>query len=189
MANIRVTCPACNTQLEIGDEHAGQEVECGNCLQVFVAKGPAPEPPKEPVVFGLPPKSAPKESAPPKRRRRRDDDDDDYEHDRDRRSRRDDDDYEYDRRSRRGEDTSGADGMAVAALVLGILSLPLVCCWWAGLPLAALAIIMGSLGMKSRTQGGLGTAGLVLGIISACLVAFLFMLSAGGGAWGRFPFR
>jgi hypothetical protein len=77
--------------------------------------------------------------------------------------------------------------MAIASLVLGILSLPLVCCWWAGLPLAALAIIMGSLGMKSRDQSGLATAGLVLGIISTCL-GFLFV--AGMGArWGAFPWR
>lgn len=184
MANIRVTCPACNTQLEIGEEHAGQEVECGNCLQVFIAKAPEKEGPKIKVVFGLPEKTEPKEP-PPKRRRRRDDDDDDYEHDR---RRRDDDDYDYDRRDRRGSDTGGADGMAIAALVLGILSLPLVCCWWAGLPLAALSIIFGSLGMKSRDQSGLATAGLVLGIISACLVAFLFV--AGMGArMGGFPFR
>lgn len=185
MANIRVTCPACNTQLEIGEEHGGQEVECGNCLQVFIAKAPEKEGPKAKVVFGLPEKPAEPKEPPPKRRRRRDDDDDDYEHDR---RRRDDDDYDYDRRDRRGAETGGADGMAIASLVLGILSLPLVCCWWAGLPLAALAIIMGSLGMKSRDQSGLATAGLVLGIISACLVAFLFV--AGMGArWGAFPWR
>lgn len=184
MANIRVTCPACNTQLEIGEEHAGQEVECGNCLQVFIAKAPEKEGPKVKVVFGLPEKPEPREP-PPKRRRRRDDDDDDYEHDR---RRRDDDDYDYDRRDRRGPDTGGADGMAIASLVLGILSLPLVCCWWAGLPLAALAIIMGSLGMKSRDQSGLATAGLVLGIISACLVGFL-LVGGLGARWGAFPWR
>ncbi len=185
MANIRVTCPECKTQLEIGEEHAGQEVECGNCYKVFIAKAPEKEGPKVTVVFGLPPKSEPKEAERPRRRRRRDDDDDDYEHDR---RRRDDDDYDYDRRARRGEDTGGADGMAIAALVLGILSLPLVCCWWAGLPLSVLAIIFGSLGLKSRDQSGLATAGLVLGIIAACLVGFLFVVGM-GGRWAAFPWR
>src|SRR6266545_1272321 len=40
MANIRVTCPACKSELEIDETFDGQEVECGNCLEVFTAKGP-----------------------------------------------------------------------------------------------------------------------------------------------------
>ena len=40
MANIRVTCPACKSELEIDAEFEGQEVECGNCLEVFKAKRP-----------------------------------------------------------------------------------------------------------------------------------------------------
>lgn len=40
MANIRVTCPTCKQELEIDAQYIGQEVECGSCLQVFVAKDP-----------------------------------------------------------------------------------------------------------------------------------------------------
>ncbi len=40
MATIRVTCPTCGKALEVGAEYDGQEVECGECLQVFVARGP-----------------------------------------------------------------------------------------------------------------------------------------------------
>ncbi|MBY0457120.1 MAG: hypothetical protein K2V38_07275, partial [Gemmataceae bacterium] len=44
MPDIRVTCPACKTQLEIDAAHEGQEVECGNCLEVFVASTKKPKP-------------------------------------------------------------------------------------------------------------------------------------------------
>ena len=54
MASIRVTCPMCGKLLEVGAEHAGQEVECGECLQVFVAE--VPRPPKiKAVTNDLPP--------------------------------------------------------------------------------------------------------------------------------------
>lgn len=177
MANIRVTCPTCKTELEVGAEHAGQEVECGNCLQVFVAKGPERPGPKVPAVLGLP-GPAPKPKPKPKRRRDTDDDD---EYDHDRRPRDDDfDDYD-DYRPSRASDSSGADGLAVASLVLGILALPFVCCWPLGLPLAALAVVMGAVGLRSRDNHGLAVAGLVLGIVSACIVGFILTLGIGGG--------
>lgn len=177
MANIRVTCPTCKTELEVGAEHAGQEVECGNCLQVFVAKGPERPEPKAPAVLGLPgPAPKPK----PKPKRRRDTDDDEYDHDR--RPRDDDfDDYD-DYRPSRASDSSGADGLAVASLVLGILSLPFVCCWPLGVPLAALAVVMGAVGLRSRDNHGLAVAGLVLGLVSLCLLAFAFFVGFGGWA-------
>ena len=40
MANIRVTCPACKTTLEIDKKFEGEEIECGNCLEVFKAERP-----------------------------------------------------------------------------------------------------------------------------------------------------
>ena len=45
MANIRVSCPTCKAELEIDAQYVGQEVECGSCLQVFVAQDPAAAPP------------------------------------------------------------------------------------------------------------------------------------------------
>ena len=40
MATIRLTCPACARMLEVGADAAGKEVECGECLEVFIAKAP-----------------------------------------------------------------------------------------------------------------------------------------------------
>lgn len=190
MANIRVTCPACRTELEVGAEHAGQEVECGNCLEVFVARppggasasgtrtgpgtGPAPVP-----GYGSP-RSEP--ASRPVRKRRRDDDDD-YEHDR----RRDDyDDYD-DPPPRRG---SEGDGAAIASLVLGIFALVLSCCWMFSLPLGLSATITGGLGLKSRYNRGSAVAGLILGIISMCIATFfMFFFIFGNAAGNRGQFR
>ena len=92
MATITVNCPTCDCQLELDAAHRGQEVECGSCHQVFVAK--------------------PQRSDRDDRERRRDRDRDDDEDDRPsrrrrRRSRRDDDDYDddfYDRQRRRAQE-------------------------------------------------------------------------------------
>lgn len=39
MANIRVKCPTCESELELDEAFAGQEVECGSCGHVFIARG------------------------------------------------------------------------------------------------------------------------------------------------------
>ena len=80
MANIRVTCPTCKADLEISKEHLGKEVECGSCLQAFVAEDPKSK--KKPY----------------KMRRPKNEDRDDDDRSRKRRPRRDDDeedDYDY----------------------------------------------------------------------------------------------
>ena len=48
MPNIRVTCPTCKTELEVDAAHEGQEVECGNCLQVFIESDVPSKLPKHP---------------------------------------------------------------------------------------------------------------------------------------------
>jgi predicted Zn finger-like uncharacterized protein len=83
MANIRVTCPACKSELEIDAAFDGQEVECGNCLEVFTAKKPGgagssdtgkiPGAGRESASGSGRSKPADK----PARKKRRDDDDDD----------------------------------------------------------------------------------------------------------------
>src|SRR5262249_24789296 len=138
MSTIRVTCPTCNSELEVDAEFDGQEVECGNCLQVFVAKGPKSSQSSRPSGTGgtkipgastggsspKPPTEEP-ERKPAKRRSRRDDDDDDAEHDRRRRDDYDDDEDYYSPPPRR----SGAGtGLATTSLILGILSIPMACC-------------------------------------------------------------
>lgn len=155
MADIRVTCPTCKTQLEIDAVHEGEEVECGNCLQVFVATAKKPGDSGGGRVRGATSRS----------RASRDDDDDD----RPRRRRRDDDDDDddyYDRPRRR---SGGGSGMAITALVLGIISLPACCCPIVGIMTSLGAIVTGSLGMKSQEGKGMAVAGLVMGIIGLIL--------------------
>jgi predicted Zn finger-like uncharacterized protein len=144
MAAIRVTCPTCKTELEIDERHAGQEVECGSCLQVFVAKDPNAR------------EEAPAASSTGKRpyKARRDSDEDDEDRPRrKRRSRRDNEygDYEddyADRPARRHPPKSrlayillgiflgklgvhnfyaGRTGPGVAQLVIFLVSWPLMC--------------------------------------------------------------
>ena len=72
------------------------------------------------------------------------------------------------------------NGMAVASLVCGILSLVLVCFGmfaWIGLVLGILAIVFGVLGNK-KEKDGKATAGLVMGIIGAAICAIVFVSCA-----------
>jgi hypothetical protein len=100
----------------------------------------------------------------PDDRRRWDEDDED---DRPRRRRREDDDEDEDDRPRRRAKSGGSNGMAVTALVLGILSL--FCSFLTGLP----AIVFGFLGLAraSKTGSGKGMAitGMVLGLVGTIL--------------------
>ena len=72
--------------------------------------------------------------------------------------------------------------LPIIAMVLGILSLPLVCCWggaWLGIP----AAIVGYLGMRNAdsdperyTGRGMAIAGLVMGIVSfLCTMIVIFL--------------
>ena len=183
MANIRVTCPACKTELEVDASHEGQEVECGNCLEVFKAKPPGssaagggkiPGAGSRPGGSGGSGRGRSDRPAPKKRRR---DDDDDYDHDR----RRDDDEFDdYDPRPRRsgGE----GDGAATASLVLGIIAVVLFCCWPISGPVGLIAAVCGGLGLKSRNNRGQAIAGLALGVIGMALAA-LFLLGFGLGGF------
>jgi len=81
------------------------------------------------------------------------------------------------------------NGLAVASLVLGILSLPL--CWLLGIP-ALLAIIFGAVGLKQINQQpaasggrGLAIAGLVLGIVSLVIFVLLIALGNNGFRFNR----
>jgi hypothetical protein len=168
MANIRVTCPTCGKVLEVGAEHAGEEVECGECFQVFVAEGP-PKPKIKAVSTPDPPGMKRK----PKRRR---DDDDDYEHDQER-DEYDDDDYEPPHR-RGGGRGSGASGTAVAGLIVGVLALLTSCCPLTGIGLGVLAMVLGAAGKKHPGGAGTGAAATVLGsialVISVGVIVWLF---------------
>ena len=79
--------------------------------------------------------------------------------------------------------TGKGNGMAVAALVLGIIAI--VLCWavWGGIVVGVLAIIFGAVGLgAAKTSGvgrGMAMTGLVLGIIAAALsVLWFFVIAA-----------
>ncbi|MFM8271550.1 MAG: DUF4190 domain-containing protein [Gemmata sp.] len=178
MADIRVTCPKCKTQLEIGSEHEGQEVECGSCLQVFTA---TTKKPKENDLEASGGGGKIKGSTKPRAARDRDDDDDEDDRPR-RRSRRDDDDDfddddEYYDRPRR---KSGGSGLAIASLILGIFSIILACCCGLfSLPVSIAALVCGALGMKNPEGKGMAVAGLVLGIIAIVLAIINVVIGIG----------
>lgn len=159
MAYVRVQCPACNAELEIDEQHLGQEVECGSCLQTFVAQDA---------------------SARPSSRGRRSERDDDRDEDRPRRrrSRRaaDDDDYDYSPpRARSG----GGNALGVVSLIFGILSYPLMCCCYLNIPTALVAIVCGAIGLSNPQSKGLSIAGLILGGLNLLVFGALFLFGLG----------
>jgi hypothetical protein len=79
-----------------------------------------------------------------------------------------------------------SNGLATAALVLGIIGVFLFWTVWAGLLLGTLAIIFGAIGRSNAKHGapnqGSATAGLVLGIVSvlASISFLVFIISVAG---------
>ena len=66
-------------------------------------------------------------------------------------------------------------GMAIAAMVLGIVSLALSCVAYIGIPCAIIAIVLGFVARSKAAAGtgsgrGMATAGIVCGLISIVLV-------------------
>lgn len=166
MANIRVKCPTCESELEIDSAHEGQEVECGNCLQVFVAERPRP-------------KSSSSASTPTSKKPAKKRDDDDEAQDRPRKSRRrrrddDDDDYAPPRRG------GGGNGLATVSVVLGGFSIVMaVCCGLCSLPLSIAAIVTGSIAMKEPQGKGMATAGLALGFVAIVVAIIMVIIGIG----------
>ena len=68
-------------------------------------------------------------------------------------------------------------GMAVASLVLGILSVELFCLWYLSLPCAVVGLILGILSLKSSGRG-MAIAGLVLSIIALAIAVVMIILAA-----------
>ncbi|MCZ4121891.1 DUF4190 domain-containing protein [Streptomyces sp. H39-S7] len=70
------------------------------------------------------------------------------------------------------------NGFGIAALVLGILSVLMFWLWFAAIPMAVIAIVLGILGRRRANRGeatnkGMATAGTVLGAVSIVLLAVL----------------
>lgn len=60
-------------------------------------------------------------------------------------------------------------GLAIAALVLGILSIPFALFGLCDAPVFVLGIVFGALGLKSRERHSMAMVGLILGIVGAVL--------------------
>ncbi len=169
MAKIRVRCPACKTELEVDSEHIGTHVECGRCLEPFVAEPPA--------TSRLPGTSSPsskssrgqKSSNSQAARTRRDDEDDDYEHDHRRRDDDDDDDDYSPPRRRRDAGT----GLALASLFMGIFAVfPGCCCGLLSVPLSLAAIVTGSIALRNPNGKPMAIIGIILG---GCMIGFTIL--------------
>jgi hypothetical protein len=80
--------------------------------------------------------------------------------------------------------------MAIASLVLGVINL---CAWFfpiCGIPLAAIGIVLGFLGMKDPSQKTIAIVGIVLsglGLIAGCINAALGAYMAASGNGFQFP--
>src|SRR5579883_2748109 len=187
MANIRVKCPACKAELEIDESYEGQEVECGNCLEVFSAKRGESTPSGKTSEGdtssrsggGSSSRSTRKseeetEDKPRRKQRRRDDDDDD-------------DDYSGPPRRR----PSNIDGLAIASLIMGILSVLMAvgtfpfaaCCLCFGvvaMPISGLlslgAIMSGAFALRQPEGKPMAIIGLVLGGIAIALIVLQLIL-------------
>lgn len=80
----------------------------------------------------------------------------------------------------------GNNGMAIGAMVTGIVSLLLSCCCNAfSLPISATAIVLGVISRKQiaqrgQTNGGMALTGIITGAVAVVIALTLFVLSLSG---------
>ncbi|MEV7421932.1 MULTISPECIES: DUF4190 domain-containing protein [unclassified Streptomyces] len=89
-----------------------------------------------------------------------------------------------------GWQQSPANGMGVAALVLGIISVVGFCFWGLSVILGVLALIFGIIGRRragrgEANNGGMALAGIILGTIGAVIGAAFLALIIAGVAYGE----
>lgn len=65
-------------------------------------------------------------------------------------------------------------GLAIAAMVLGIVSLVLFCVWYISVPCAILAVVFGILSLKSSKKG-MAIAGISTGAVGFVLMLILYV--------------
>ena len=71
---------------------------------------------------------------------------------------------------------SSGKGMAIASMVLGIISIPAICFWIVGLPCAIVGLILGILYNKENEHSPMATAGIVCSIITIALLVLVLIL-------------
>lgn len=84
----------------------------------------------------------------------------------------------------------GGKGLAIASMVLGIVSIIMLCCtYWISIPCAIVGLVLGIVNNKKNGKNGMATAGIVCSIISIVLAVLLIVFAmaivgAVGGAAG-----
>lgn len=69
-------------------------------------------------------------------------------------------------------------GLAIASLVLGIVSLVFFCLWYISIPCAVLGIIFGTMS-KTSSGAGMAKAGLICSIIAIAIAILALTILAG----------
>lgn len=94
-----------------------------------------------------------------------------------------------------GEQPTGGEqprnGQGLAAMIVGIISLPLACCGIFGVIAGVVAVVLGALGKKKAEQGeatnrGQALAGLICGAIGIVLAIILTIVTFTTGAYDDF---
>lgn len=70
----------------------------------------------------------------------------------------------------------GSKGMAIAAMVLGIVSIVLSCIWYVSLVTGIIGIVLGIMYNKKNGKCGMSTAGIVCSIIGMVLAVVIIIL-------------
>jgi hypothetical protein len=111
-----------------------------------------------------------------KPRNSRDDDDDDGGARPSRRRDEDDDDYDAPRRKK-----PQGNGLALTSMILGIVSIVMVCCCAYLSPLLGIAaIVLGFMGKSKGQSGGMSIAGIITGAFGALAAIVLLILAFSG---------
>jgi Domain of unknown function (DUF4190) len=74
--------------------------------------------------------------------------------------------------------TGGGKGLAIASLVLGILSLCASAAWWCGGPISIVGLVLGALGLKTSGKG-MAIAGMILSVIGLLMLVIFRVLFRG----------
>lgn len=74
----------------------------------------------------------------------------------------------------------GGSGIAIASMILGILSIVFSCCYGIGLILAIIGLILGGVALKQQRPGrGMAIAGVVTSILGLLPLIFWILLLLG----------
>ncbi len=66
-------------------------------------------------------------------------------------------------------------GMAVASMILGIVSIVLSCIWYISVPAAIVGLILGIMHNKKNAKNGMATAGIVCSVIGLILMVIMLL--------------